>query len=231
MTTTGIDHAGLYRLMSWLSPSYPVSAYSFSHGIEWAVEEEPIRDAAALGDWIMVLLADGTGRNDAILLAQAWRAAGDGDLPRLQHLVALALAFAGSLERREEARTQGRAFLGTTLAVWPAAGLTAAAEAIGPAPPYPIAVAVAAAAHGLPLEPVVHGYLHAIAANLVSAGLRLIPLGQTDGQRLVAGLAPVIAAVAAEALAAKDDDLGGCAFRADIAAMRHETQRTRLFRS
>ena len=228
MATT-IDQPALYRLLSWLSPSYPVSAYSFSHGLEWAVANQPIADAPGLGDWIETILLHGSGRNDAILFVQAWRAAGDPD--RLAELAELALAFAGSMERREETRTQGRAFLSTTLAVWPEPRLQVSAAAIGPTPAYPVAVGVAAAAHGVPLEPALQGFLHAVAANLVSAGVRLIPLGQTDGQRLVASLAPTIMAVAADALAATVEDLGGAAFRADIAAMAHEAQHVRLFRS
>lgn len=230
-TAITIEDGALYRLTAWLSPGYPVSAYSFSHGLEWAVEAEPIREARALGDWIEAMTAHGSGRNDAILFAAAWRAAAAMDAPALAALADLALAFAGSRERREETRTQGRAFLATTRAVWPAPALETLAEAVGETPPYPVPVALAAAAHGVPLEPALHAYLHAFAANLVSAGVRLIPLGQTDGQHLIARLAPVTAAVAAEALAATTDDLGGCAFRADIAAMCHETQRTRLFRS
>jgi urease accessory protein len=231
MATTTIDEAALYRLMSWLSPGYPVSAYSFSHGIEWAVEHEPITDPAGLADWIAAILACGSGRNDAILLAAAWRAVEAGDVAGLAEAAELALAVSGSRERQEETRTQGRAFLSTTLAVWPEPRLVALAEALGPAPAYPVAVGVAAAAHGVPLAPVLSAYLHAVAANLVSAGVRLIPLGQTDGQRAIAGMAPTIMAVAAEALAATIEDLGGCAFRADIAAMAHEAQHVRLFRS
>jgi urease accessory protein len=96
---------------------------------------------------------------------------------------------------------------------------------------YPVAVAVAAAGHGVPLVPALHAFLHAATANLISAGVRLIPLGQTDGQRLVAALEGVIAATAARALQCPLDEIGGAAFRADLASMRHETQYTRLFRS
>lgn len=228
---TATEHQALYRLMSWLSPSYPVSAYSFSHGLEWAVEHEPIGDAARLGDWIETILRHGSGRNDAILFARAWDACAENRRDDLSEIADLALAFAGSAERREEARTQGRAFLSTTTAVWPDPRLQAHVAAIGEIAAYSVAVAVTAQAHEVPVDMALHAYLHGFAANLVSAGVRLIPLGQTDGQRIVARLAPVIAEVAAEAATAQLDDLGGCAFLADIAAMAHETQRTRLFRS
>ena len=96
---------------------------------------------------------------------------------------------------------------------------------------YPVAVAITAAGHGVPLAPALHGFLHAGAANLISAGVRLIPLGQTDGQRVLAALEPVLAATAEQAMATTLDDIGSAAFRADLASMRHETQYTRLFRS
>ena len=96
---------------------------------------------------------------------------------------------------------------------------------------YPVAVGVAAAGHGIAARSALNAYLHAVIANFVSAGVRLIPLGQTDGQRLLAALEPIVAATAARALTTKLDDVGSAAFRADIASMRHETQYTRLFRS
>jgi urease accessory protein len=95
----------------------------------------------------------------------------------------------------------------------------------------PVAVAVACAGHGVPLDLALPARLQAFAANLISAGVRLIPLGQTDGQRLLAALEPVVAATAVRARAVPLAEVGGAAFRADIASMRHETQYTRLFRS
>ena len=97
--------------------------------------------------------------------------------------------------------------------------------------PYPVAAGRAARLLGLPLAPTLTLYVQGFAAAIISAGIRLIPLGQTDGQRITAELMPLCAAVAAEALAATPDDLGGAALRADLAAMLHETQYTRLFRS
>ena len=96
---------------------------------------------------------------------------------------------------------------------------------------YPVAVGVVSAAHAIPLAPTMHAFLHALAANWISAGARLIPLGQTDSQRVLALLEPVVAAAAKRALAAGLDDLGTATFRADLAGLRHETQYTRLFRS
>jgi urease accessory protein len=83
----------------------------------------------------------------------------------------------------------------------------------------------------VPLTSALHALLHAAAANLISAGVRLIPLGQTDGQRVLAALEPAVDDAAGRALATRLDEVGTCAFRADLAGMRHETQYTRLFRS
>jgi urease accessory protein len=206
----------LYKLSAWLSPSYPVGAYSYSHGLEWAVEAGDVRDRATLSDWARDCVEHGAGRSDAILLAYAYRAPDDASVAEL------AAALQPARERLLETQAQGTAFAATTSAVW--------GPEIAPAP-YPVAVGRAAAAHGAPLEQALLLYLHAFAANLVSAGVRLVPLGQTDGQRALADLLPVCRAVAAGALTATLDDIGGCALRADIAAMNHETQYTRLFRS
>lgn len=213
----------LYPLMTWLSPSYPVGAYSYSHGLEWAVETGEVQDTASLLAWVEAALKHGGGRNDAILLAEAARARTAGDDARFADTEALAAALAGSRERRLETLSQGRAFLDVTAKAW--GGVENGEVA------YPIAVGAAVAAHGLPLRPALEAYLHAFAANIISAGVRLIPLGQSDGQRAVAALQPAVATLAAEAEAASPDEIGGCFFAGDIAAILHETQYTRLFRS
>ena len=114
---------------------------------------------------------------------------------------------------------------------WNCDGLDQAVVACDGAIVYPIAVGIVSATHGILLAPSQHGFLHALASNWISAGARLIPLGQTDSQRVLAALEPVVAATAARAMAATLDDLGSATFRADLASMRHETQYTRLFRS
>ena len=216
--------------MIWLSPAYPVGAYSYSHGLEWTVEAGKVMDAGTLGAWVEALLAHGAGRCDAILLAEAWRALAAGDMGALEQAAELAAALAPSAERRLETMAQGTAFLAATLAAWPRPELAALA-ADGREVAYPIAVGAAAAVHGLPLVETAQAFAQAFAANLVSAGVRLIPLGQSDGLRVLARLEPLIPRVVAAALASSLDDIGGAAIAADIASMRHETQHTRLFRS
>jgi urease accessory protein len=223
--------AALYRLQAWLSPGYPVGAFSFSCGLEWAIEAGDIVDAASLQRWITVILSDGGGFCDAVFFSHAHRAIEQGDDTALAAVAELALAFAPSKERHLETTAQGGAFLAATRAAWPCAALDRLAS-VAPGPwAYPVAVGAAAAGHGIPLAPALAAYLHAVAANLISAGVRLIPLGQTDGQRVLAALEPVVAAAAARAQATTLDEVGSAAFRADLASLRHETQYTRLFRS
>ncbi len=225
--------AALQRLLAWLSPSFPVGAYSYSHGLEWAIEDGTVTGTPALEAWLRDVLSHGGGRSDAILFAHAWRAASAGDAGALGEVGALAAALQPSRERHLEATAQGRAFANTVSAAWPDARMSDL-FALFPAPvplAYPVAVAIAAAAQDVPLPAALTGYLGAFAANLISAGVRAIPIGQTDGQRIVAALSPLIEEIAGTALAATLDDLGGAALRADIASMKHETQYTRLFRS
>src|SRR5579872_5162001 len=225
------ESSALYRLMTWLSPSFPVGAFSYSSGIEWAVEAGDIADAASLQDWLASVLADGAGICDGIFLAQAHRSASSGDTTKLAEIAELAAAFVPSRERRLETVAQGRAFIETARAAWPAASLDRFVEACGAIIAYPVAVGIVSAAHKVPLASVIHAFLHALASNWISAGARLVPLGQTDSQRLLALLEPVVADSARRALAASIADLGSATFRADLASMRHETQYTRLFRS
>jgi urease accessory protein len=221
----------LYRLMAWLSPAYPVGAFSYSSAIEWAVEAGDIRDTESLLAWLGVTLAEGGGFCDAVLFAHAHRAAAAGDDKTLRGVAELAAAFAPTRERHLETTAQGNAFVEATRAAWPCAVLDRLKQLWAGPVAYPVAVAVAAAGHGIACEPALAAFLQALAANWVSAGVRLIPLGQTDGQRVLAALEPIVTQTAQRALIAKLDDLGSAAFRADLSSARHETQYTRLFRS
>jgi urease accessory protein len=226
-----IDSTSLYRLMAWLSPAFPVGAFSYSSGIEWAVEAGDIKDASTLQRWLTAVIAEGGILCDAAIFANAYRATQASDEKSLRATAELAAALCPSKERHLETTSQGRAFVDAVRGAWPCAALDRLAAVWDGAIAYPIAVAVTAAGHGVPLAPALHASLHAAAANLISAGVRLIPLGQTDGQRVLAALEPVVADAAARAMATPLDDIGSAAFRADLAAMRHETQYTRLFRS
>jgi urease accessory protein len=228
---TAGEAAALYRLMTWLSPSFPVGAFAYSSGIEWAVEAGDIKDAASLRDWLAAVLADGSGFCDGVFLAQAHRATVAGDDAGLREIAELAAAFVPSRERQLETTAQGRAFIEIARAAWNSAGLGQMVAACEGAIVYPIAVGVVSAAHQIPLEPALHAFFHAVVSNWISAGSRLIPLGQTDSQRVLADLESVVASTVLRALDASLDDLGSATFRADLASLRHEAQYTRLFRS
>ncbi len=226
-----IEAAALYRLMAWLSPAYPIGAFSYSSGIEWAVEAGDIKDAQTLQQWLAVMLADGGGFCDALFFVHAHRAVAGADDVALRAVAELAAAFVPSRERFLETTAQGRAFIDATRAAWPCPALMRLETAWTGAVALPVAVGVACAGHGIACETALPAFLQALTANWISAGVRLIPLGQTDGQRVLAALETIVAATAARALATPLDDIGSAAFRADVATMRHETQYTRLFRS
>jgi len=225
------EAAALYRLMTWLSPSFPVGAFSYSSGIEWAVEAGDIVDAATLRDWLAAMLTDGAGFCDAVFLVQTHHAVSSHEDATLHDIAELAAAFVPSRERQLETTTQGRAFIDAARAAWSCAGLEEVIAACGDRIVYPVAVGLVSAAHGIPLEPSLHAFLHAVVSNWISAASRLIPLGQTDSQRVLAQLEADVVATAKRAISASLDDLGSVTFRADLASLRHETQYTRLFRS
>ena len=227
MTMTMTDYDALYRLLSWLSPSYPVGAFSYSHGLEHAVETGSVKTAEDVADWVGTVLLHGTGRVDGVLFRESYSAAAVEDWQRLDEIAILGNAFQGTAEFALESRAQGNAFVKATLAAWPADALTRIEDGAV----YPVAVAVACAAHEIALETALHGYFHAFAANLVSAAVRLVPLGQTDGQRAIASLAGPVARAQRQALDIPFDDIGSAAPLIDLSSMHHETQYSRLFRS
>jgi urease accessory protein len=292
ITTT---ESGLYRLLAWLSPAFPVGAFSYSHGLEAAVEAGAVRDRATLERWLASVLLHGSGRIDADLFRDAWRivaplaatprplplapsdrplplagegwgegpgqlattptadgaaapaltppspASGTGQskheretLSELLALCARADAHRGTAELALESRAQGEAFLLICRAAWPHPFLDDWAVSLDAAerkPAYAVAVAGAAALAGVPLEASLTAYLHAVAANLVSAGVRLVPLGQTDGQRCLAALEPVVETALRASLQRDPEDFGAATLAVDLLSMAHETQYTRLFRS
>ena len=221
---------GLAALFCWLSPAFPVGAYAYSHGLEWAVEAGDVADEAGLLGWLRAILTEGIGRNDAILVAAAYRAAREGDRDVLAEVNELALAFAPAAELRLETAQQGRSFLTAIRSAWDAPGLDRLSADLDEVA-YPVALGLTAACHDVALGTVIETYLAALAQNLVSAGIRLAPIGQSAGQRVIAALLPALRQVAAEAEAASLDDLGSPCFRADLGSFRHETQYSRIFRS
>jgi urease accessory protein len=213
----------LRLLLTWLSPAFPTGGFAYSHGLEWAVEAGDVVDEPGLQSWLHDLLLHGAPWSDCILLRHAHAAEPDD----LAALCELGTALAFGKERRLETVAQGTAFV-RAVTIWGGARI---ARLVGRDIPYPVAVSAAAADNAIAAELVAAAYLQAIATNLVSAGVRLIPLGQTAGLRVLAALAPVLSQVTETTATATLDDIGTACFRADIAALRHETQHTRLFRT
>ncbi|XYD10347.1 urease accessory UreF family protein [Methylobacterium sp. NMS12] len=219
------------RLMAWLSPGYPVGAYAYSHGLEWAVEAGDVRDEASLTAWLRDVCERGALRNDLILAAHAHAAALSADGAALVAVNDLALALAPSRELHLETSQQGRSFLDATRGAWPCDALDALAGHLPGPVAYPVAVGLAAGAHGMDPGPVLAAYGLAFLQNLVSAALRAAPVGQAAGTRVVAALAPSLTGLAEAAAAADLDALGAATFRLDLGSFRHETQYSRIFRS
>lgn len=214
----------LLRLTAWLSPAFPVGSFSYSHGLERAVQDGLVRGSEDLRQWLASLVEHGSAWNDAVFLAEAMRRARACE--GLADLAELAEALAGSAERHVETCLQGRAFLGAAGA-WPN-GVLARLPANCP---YAVAVGSLAGAMRLPATPALAAFLHAFASNLVQAAIRLGIAGQSDGVRTIAALEPVIAATAERAAKSTLEDLGSATLLAEITSMRHETQYSRLFRT
>jgi urease accessory protein len=205
------------RLSQWLSPSFPVSAYAYSHGLEAEIAAGRLADAEAVEAWLRTILRAGAGRSDAILMLATRKPGAD-----LDALSDLARALAGSAERLEETEAQGAAIART---------LREMGQGDGVARPYPVAIGAASAGLDLPDATVAALYLQSFIGNLVSAAVRFVPLGQAEGQRVAAALHPVIAGVVEDVVVAGLDGIGQAVFGADLAAMEHETQEVRLFRT
>ena len=219
--------SAILPLFAWLSPSYPVGSYAYSHTLEWAVEAGDVTDEATLVAWLVDLLTLGFGRNDAILLNHAYRAVRAGDRAALEEVNELALALSPSSELYLETSQQGRSFLDATLAAWPSPRLIPLEGDVA----FPVAIGMAAAAHDIPLAVTTEAYLFGLVQTLVSAAIRLAPIGQTAGIRVSAALAGTVRDMAAQGIRLTLDDIGGATFRADLGSFHHENQYTRLFRS
>lgn len=222
--TEPVDTQALLRLASWMSPAFPVGAFSYSGGLEHAIGDGLIKDAAGLSDWLRLLVTNGSGWNDAVLLAEAYRASGEP--AQLTSANELAEALAGSRERHRETMLQGEAFLAAARN-WPHPVFDLLTGNVA----YPIAVGAVAGAHRTGLEAALAAYLHGMVSNLVSVAIRCGVTGQTQGVAILAALEPVLAATAARASSSTLDDLGSATIIADISALRHETMHSRLFRS
>jgi urease accessory protein len=224
----------LLRLQSWLSPAFPTGSYSYSHSLEWAVESGWIDNRESLVDWLEADLRFGSGRNEAIFFSEAWRSTRDNDCAKLFEIAELAAAFRGTAEFVLESSQQASACRATLRQVWPDRLLDSLSQFLSERhipPALAVVLGVRSAREGIPISLALPAFLQSYIANLVTAGVRLVPLGQTDGQLAIAAFEQAVLAASARARDARIDDLGSAAFMVDLASMAHETQYTRLFRS
>lgn len=223
MTTSG----DLYRLLSWLSPNFPVGAFAYSHGLEYAVETSKVTNREELAEWIETVLLLGSGRVDGVLFREAYEATRIEDRNTLIEIAELGVAMQPTSEIALESKSQGEAFLTAARNAWPMPAMDRLPDGVV----YPVAVGLACAAHGIELRDGLEAFFHGVAGNLISAGVRLIPLGQTDGQMALVALESVVAAAGDQATTVPLCDIGSAAPMLDIHSMHHETQYSRLFRS
>ena len=224
----------LLRQQSWLSPAFPTGSYSYSHGIEWAVEAGYIHGRESLVDWLEADLRYGSGRNESIFFIEAWRCATEDDCEKLLEVAELAAAFRGTSEFALESSQQATACLATLRRVWPDRVVESLSELLlerSVPPALAVVLGARAAGQRVPYSLALPAFLQSYVANLVTAAVRLIPLGQTDGQLAIAELEQAVLAASAQAEQATIRDLGSAAFMVDLASASHETQYTRLFRS
>ncbi len=215
-STTPIE-AGRLLAVQILSPAFPTGAFAYSQGLEWAIDRGIVRDGDTLTCWIADMLQFGAGWTNAVIMSLCLRDKADHT-----ELDQMARALCLSHERLTETLEQGTAFAATAAPLTGANGSGAA---------LPVAVGRACRNLGLKPSEVIGLYLHAQALNLVQAAIRFMPLGQSEGQRILAQLSPLILSLAERAASAGISDLGGCAMGAEIAQARHETMTTRIFRS
>ncbi len=216
---TAMPTEAVLTLAQWFSPAFPVGSFSYSHGLEWAVEAGDVQDRGSLQGWIEDVLRFGAGRNDALFLAASY---GAESLEEISEIDATCRAFASSKERLRETELQGAAFCQITADVWEhqSTDLT-----------YPVAAGRATRLCNLPLELTSSMYLHAFAANLVAAGQRLARIGQSEAQAIIRALAPLCTQIADDTQSGDLTKLSSTTFLADIASMKHETQYSRMFRT
>jgi len=222
------------RLQSWLSPAFPTGSYSYSHSLEWAVEAGYIKDRESLVDWLEADLCYGSVRNEAIFFCEAWCSARDNDSAKLLEIAELAAAFRGTSEFALESSQQASACRATLRRVWPDRLLDSLSQLLSERdvpPVLAVVLGVRSAREGIPISLALPAFLQSYVGNLVTAGVRLVPLGQTDGQLAIAALEEAVLTTSARARNATMDDVGSAAFMVDLASMAHETQYTRLFRS
>jgi urease accessory protein len=218
------------RLQSWLSPTFPIGAYSYSHGLEWAVEAGDVDSRDSLIDWLEADLCYGSVRNEAIFFSEAYHCVIGNDHARLAQVAELAAASRGTYEFALEASQQAAAWLAMLQQIWPDLMLDVLSR-MPICPILAVVLGVRSAREQIPANVALPAFLHSYIANLVTAAIRLIPLGQTDGQFAIMALEQAVLSTGQYARNASLEEVGSAGFMVELSSIRHETQYTRLFRS
>lgn len=226
-TTTDVDQ--LLHLLWLASPALPVGGFSYSEGLEAAVDAGLVHDEASAGDWLLNQLELVQARAELPVAAAAHAAARALDGARLAELNAWVLQTRETSESLQQASQMGRSLLAWMQGLMPEAPVLPLLKALKPAPTWPVVMGAAAASRGAELEPALQAIAFGWAENLMQAAVRCVPLGQTSGQRLLARLVQAIPQAVTTALAAPEP----LAFAPllGVHGARHETQYSRLFRS
>ena len=203
-------------VMQWMSPAFPIGAFAYSHGLEWAIDKGHVSNGKQLQNWITDLLEYGSLRTDAIFISLILR----GHDAKKMNELSIALCPAG--ERLLETKLQGSAFAKVIEDIWQ--------QDIGDLS-LPIAVALAAKKQSIEQNLMLPAYVHAFCSNLISAATRLIPIGQTEGQRIMLELYPTISDLVQTASESEIDDLNSACFFSDVSAMEHESLQPRIFKT
>ena len=221
----------IYTLQTWFSPSFPVGAYTYSHGLENAFEQGLVTNVDQAVDWIGEIISSGNGFADAVFALRAFDAAADNNSDDLSKIAEFAAAFSGTKELRLESEAQGAAFIEIIQKVEPNTGIKLLTDGWPGPYTYPVALGAAAGAIGIDRHALATAYLHGFVSNLASALVRIVPLGQTDGQRIISQLSKVVEQAVTNALTTKLTELSTSTLMVDLTSMQHEIQYTRLFRS
>ena len=221
----------LYKLQTWFSPSFPVGAYTYSHGLENAFETGLVANVDQAVDWIGEIISSGNGFADVVFALLAYETVADSNATELYNIAEFAAAFSSTKELRLESEAQGAAFIEIIQKVEPNTGIILLTDAWPGPYVYPVVIGAAAGAVGIDRHALATACLHGFVSNLASALVRIVPLGQTDGQRIIVRLSTVVELAVTNALSTGLDELTTSTLVVDLTSMHHETQYTRLFRS
>lgn len=228
-----LQNLTILHLLQLASPTLPVGAYSYSDGLETLVENGVINNSKNLKHWLEQELSYGAIRLETAVMIRAYRSVGTSNFEALGYWNAWVTAAKETAELQSQSWQMGNSLMRLFLDLQHPAetSLQELATAAGSPCNYAIAFGIVAANWQIDETSVILGYLHSWASNLIGAGVKLIPLGQTAGQQLLLEINSNITLATPEILALKDDDLSSCGWGLALASMAHETQYTRLFRS